>query len=47
MWLGAETPLLFISVQGQALGSVVGHVLTHVDDMGAAGDICTHSSIVR
>ena len=39
MCLGAETGLLFFDDQGQAIGSVVGYVLTQVDDMLAAGDI--------
>ena len=38
MWLGAETGLLFLDDQGQAIGSVVGHVLAHVDDMLATSD---------
>ena len=37
--LGGETGLLLHDDQGQAIGSVVGYVLTHVDDMLAAGDI--------
>ena len=39
MWLGAETGLLFLDDQGQAIGSVAGYVLTHVDDMLAAGTL--------
>ena len=39
VWLGAETSLLVLNDQGQAIGSVAGCVLTHVDDMLAAGDI--------
>ena len=39
MWLGAESGLLFLDDQGQAIGIVVGDVLTHVDDMLTAGDI--------
>ena len=38
VWLGAETGLVFFYDQGQAIGSVLGCVLTHVDDMLAAGD---------
>ena len=40
VWLGAETGLLFLDDQGQAIGSVAGYVLTpHVDDMLGAADI--------
>ena len=40
VWLGADTDRIgfFFFDQGQAIGSVVGCVLTHVDDMLAAGD---------
>ena len=38
-WLGGETGLLFLDDQGQEVGSIVECVLTHVDDMLAAGDI--------
>ena len=37
--LRVETSLLLRDDQGHAIGSVVGYVLTHVDDMLAAGDI--------
>ena len=37
--LGVETSLLLRDDQGHAIGSVVGYVLTHVDDMLTAGDI--------
>ena len=37
--LGVETGLLLRDDQGHAIGSVVGYVLTHVDDTLAAGDI--------
>ena len=37
--LSVETGLLLRDDLGHAIGSVVGHVLTHVDDMLAAGDI--------
>ena len=33
VWLGAETGLVFLDDQSQAIGCVVGYVLTHVDDM--------------
>ena len=39
VWLGDETGLVLFDDQGQAIGSVLGCVLTHVDDMLAAGDI--------
>ena len=39
VWLGTETGLLFLDDQGQAIGSVAGYVLTHVDDMLGAADI--------
>ena len=39
MWLGAETGLLFLDDQCQAIRGVAGYVLTHVDDMLAARDI--------
>ena len=37
--LGVETGLLLRDDHGHAMVSVVGYVLTHVDDMLAAGDI--------
>ena len=39
VWLGAETGLLFLDDQCQAIRGVAGYVLTHVDDMLAARDI--------
>ena len=39
MWLGGETGLLSLDHQGPEVGSIVGCVLAHVDDMLAAGDI--------
>ena len=37
--LGVETGLLLRDDLGHAIGSVVGYVLAHVDDLLAAGDI--------
>ena len=45
-WLGGETGLLCLDDQGQEVGSIVECVLTHVDDMLAAGDIQILQSFV-
>ena len=39
MCLGVATGLMLRDDSGHAIGSVVGYVLAHVDDMLAAGDI--------